>query len=103
MALLDVDDLDEIFDTDEAAVEAYYTPTGKNANKVTVRFINQYEAVNIGLTEVDSAAPFARVKSLDFSSVINGETLKIESIIYTITASEVPTGSLTGILRLSED
>ncbi len=89
MALLDYDDLKELFDTEEDAVEAYYTPVGKTAKKIVARF--PYEE-QTGITvldqyEDDDINPklMALVISADVSSVAQEDTLKIDSTTYEVT------------------
>lgn len=103
MSLLDADDMAEIFDTDEMAVEAYYTPTGKNVKNIPVIFINEYSAVRLGYVEIDNATPLALAIRSDVTDAVPGEVIIINETTYYLLQIEKPKGSLRAILRLSED
>lgn len=103
MALLDAEDMAEIFDTDEAAVDAYYTPTGKNVKNIPVIFINEYSAVRFGYVDIDNATPLALAIRTDVDDAVPGEVIIINETTYYILRAEKPKGNLRAVLILSED
>ncbi len=88
MALLDYDDLKELFDTDEDAVEAYYTPLGKTSKKIVVRFPYDgdfsEDSIDPYLQEDEIALPKALAITADITSFKHKSTLKIDTTTYNI-------------------
>lgn len=89
MALLDYDDLKELFDTEEDAVETYYTPLGKTAKKIITRFPYEEQTDITVLDQYDEDDINPKLKALaisaDVSNVTQGDTLKIDTTAYEVT------------------
>ena len=88
MALFDVDDLREMLDIDEAAVEAYYAPVGKKAKKIIVKFpfSGEFSQASIDpfLKEDEIPDFMALAIAVDVPNVKHKDTLKIDDITYKI-------------------
>ncbi|MCK5615561.1 hypothetical protein KAR91_77570 [Candidatus Pacearchaeota archaeon] len=92
MALLDYDDLKELFDIDEDAVEAYYAPLDKTAKKVVARFPYEEDfsqaSIDPFLAEDESPQLKALAITEDVPSVKHKDTLKIDDTTYKIKRSK---------------
>lgn len=91
-------DLDEIFDTDEFAVEA--TLTG--GIKIKVIFDDEFRGQNIESGEIRTTAPQVLCKSADVSGVALGNTITINSVAYKVIERQ-PDGTGCTTLILSRD
>lgn len=90
-------DLDDMLQTDEFA----YAATFKSAT-INVIFDRQYLAVNAGgEIQVESSEPVALCKATDVSTAVQGDTITIDSVAYTIVEVEPDfTGTTNLRLRL---
>ena len=88
MALFDIDDLREMFDIDEAAVEAYYTPVGKKAKNIIVKFpySGEFDQASIDpfIKEDENPDFMALAITIDVPNVKHKDTLKVNDTVYKI-------------------
>lgn len=91
-------DLDELFDTDEFAIEV--TLTG--GTKINGIFDDEFRGVNIQDGEIRTTAPQVLCKSSDVSGVALGNTVTINSIAYKVIERQ-PDGTGLTTLILSKD
>jgi len=105
MPLLDEDDLKELFDTDEGAVEAYYTPVGKGGKKIPSRFPYEgdFEEASIDPYKQTDDNPdlMALVITEDVSPVKHKSTFKVDGTTYNVRRGKGLRSGLT-ILYLYE-
>lgn len=90
MALFDADDLTEMFDTGEMAVEAYYTQNGKTtAKKIIIMFPYEEQTDVTVLDSYDEDDINPKLKALAISaavsSITQSDSLKIDNTAYEIT------------------
>lgn len=81
--------------------EATFTHGGV-ASTIKGVFINKFEAVDFGLTDVESSSPFFMACDADVTGVAHADTLAIVGITYKVTGVQ-PDGTGVTLLKLSQD
>jgi hypothetical protein len=93
------EDFSPFFDLDGFAVEAKYTPTGKEQKIIKVIFDQEYvEAITDGMVPVGIQQATCLCKGVDVADAAEGEPVVINSTNYKIVGPPQPDG--TGLVRL---
>lgn len=89
-------DIDAFFDVDAGfADDAVYNGT----RTIPVIFENDYFAVNVASVRGESSQPQAYCRTVDVPNAAHGDTLTIDSVIYTVVSVQ-PDGTGTTLLIL---